>query len=241
MEKKTHVLVNEPEISIQKLADYMAGSERAKRSLSTNLKYKPIARLVQHQEARLVISKFFVKGKTDANELAETSEFIRNKLADDDFDILVNEANAGYVARVSQILGDLNLPKANLPFAQKTGPFNINGVKLTFRPQIYLDRTAKGNKPKRGALMFRYAKGKALNPQIAKYQSAGIFGVLREFVSPEAVDEFERGLCVTVDAHTGEVHPAQGDAINDFKNMKAALATLAERWPVIKPPPKAVL
>lgn len=241
MQKKTHYLVKEPEISLRYLADYMAGSERARRTLETSLKYRPIARLVQHQEAKLVITSHIVGGKADARELKEQSEYIRNKLADDDFDVIVNEANAGYVERVSQIIGDLSLPKANLAFAPKYGSLSINGVKLRFNPQIALDRIARGNKQKRGALIFRYAKGVALKHSVAKYQSAAIYGAMRSLADKDTIDEIDRGLCLTVDAYSGNVYPAAGDAATDYANMCALLTVLAERWPVIKPPANAIV
>jgi hypothetical protein len=241
MEKNTHVLVKSPEISLRYLADYMASSERARRSLESSLKYRPIARLVQHKEAKLIITSHLVDGKADAHELKEKSEYIRNKLADDDFDLIVNEANAGYVERVSQIIGDLNLPNANLAFAPKFDPIEINGVKVRFNPQIALDRITKTNKPRRGALIFRYAKGKALKPSIAKFQSAAIYGVLREVAGKDDARDVERGLCLTVDAYEGKVHEAAGDAATDYANMRALLLTLAERWPAIKPPTNAVI
>lgn len=229
MAQKTHVLVKEPEISVRYLADYMAASERARRTLEITFKYRPIARLVQHQEAKLVVASHIVGGKANAADLKDKSEYIRNKLADDDFEVLVNEANAAYVERVSQIIGGLELPKANLSFAPKYDAMLINGVRLRFNPQITLDRVTKTNKPKRGALIFRYAKGKPLKPVVAKYQSAAVFGVMREIAGKENCDEIERGLCLTVDAYAGEVHEAAGDAATDYANMRALLLTLAER------------
>ncbi len=240
MVNKTHILVNEPEISVRYLADYMAASERKKRSIISDSKYRPAARMIQHREARSVLTTFFVAGKTNASELKERSEFIRNKLADDDYDIAVNEANAGYLERVSQILGDLKLPNANLSIAPKWEPQKINGVKLRFSPHILLDRTGKKNQNQRGALMFRYAKNTPLNPIIAAYQSAAIFGILRD-ISDKDAEEVDKPLCVTVDAFTGTVYPADGKAATSYLNMKAALASIAERWPNIKPPPGAVL
>jgi len=241
MIKKTHVMVNKPEISVRYLADYMAASERTRRTIASSIKFRPIARLIQHTEARAALTDFFVGGKTDANELIAKSEFIRNKLADDDFDLTVNEANADYLARVSQILGDLTLPDANLSFAHKFEHPAINGVTVKFSPHIVLDRITKTNKTKRGALMFRYSKGKPLNKSVAKFQSAAIFGVLRDVTAQTDSDEAEKALCLTVDAYTGAVYPAQGDAATDYLNMKAALSSIAERWDKIPPPKNAVL
>jgi hypothetical protein len=240
MGNKTHILVNEPEISVRYLADYMVASERKKRSIISDCKYRPAARMIQHREATVVLTGFFVSGKTNAAELKERSEFIRNKLADDDYDLAVNEANAGYLERVSQILGDIKLPSANLTISPKWQPKKINGVQLRFSPHILLDRVGKKNKKQRGALMFRYAKGVPLKWEIAAYQSAAIFGVLRE-ISEKDAEEVDKPLCITVDGFSGIVYPADGKATTYYLNMKAALASIAERWPNIKPPLGAIL
>lgn len=39
---------------------------------------------------------------------------------------------------------------------------------------------------------------------------------------------------MTVDGYPGIVYPAVGRAMSDWLNMKAALTTIAERWPAIK-------
>lgn len=104
-----------------------------------------------------------------------------------------------------------------------------------------MDRITKTNKPKRGALIFRYAKGQALKQSVAKFQSAAIYGVLREIAGKDNAAEIERGLCLTVDAYAGKVQEAAGDAATDYANLRALLLTLVERWPVIKPPKGAVI
>lgn len=241
MSKKTHVMVNKPEISVRYLADYMAASERSRRTIVSNIKFRPIARLIQHKEATLALTEFIVSGRTDAAELKAKSDYIRSKLADDDFELIVNEANADYLARVSQILGDLCLPSANLSFSQSVHSTIINGVKVKFSPHILLDRRTRTNKTKRGALMIRYAKGKPLNPPVAKFQCAAILGLLRDTTLQSDEDEADKALCLTVDAYAGQVYSAQGDAATDYANMKAALASIAERWDKIPPPKNAVI
>ena len=196
--------------------------------------------MIQHKEAMIVLTGFFVSGKTNASELKERSEYIRNKLADSDFDTAVNDSNAGYLERVSQILGDIKLPNANLTIAPQWQPPKINGVKLRFSPHLLLDRIGKKNQTQRGALMFRYAKNNPLNPEVAAYQSAAIFGILREMSDKDA-DEIDKPLCVTVDGFTGTVFPADGKAASRYLNMKAALDSIGERWPAVKEPLNAIL
>ena len=240
MSKPTHVEVKEPRITIRRLADYMAASEQAKRSIAQSCKYRPIARVIQHHEAQLVIANSIRAGSPDKDKLLERAEFIRNKIADDDFEAAVNDHNAGYVERFAAVVAELQLPDADiLPFTE-FAPLDVNGVSLRLRPHLRLRRLTRTNKTKSGALMLRYAKGKALPPAVAAWQSAGIFGFLRAIQEDEAA-EADKALCITLDAYQAATYEAPGNAVYLFNEMKAACAAIAERWPAIKPPKNAVL
>jgi hypothetical protein len=237
---KTHVEVTEPEISVRYLADFMAASERKRRSIVEGCKYRPIARLVQHKEATIAISGAIQKGPLDAEALKEKAKFIRNKLADDDFEALTNEVNADYVEKFSEVVATIKLPDADVFPGKAFSPFKINGVKVRFSPHLLLRRIDRSNKQRRGAFMLRYAKGKPLAPAVGGFQSAAAFGILKEYDAEEGA-EADKTICVTLDAFTGELYPAPSSAVSMFTNMKAACQTIAERWPNIKPPKGAVL
>jgi hypothetical protein len=238
--KKTHVEIKEPTISVRYLADYMAGSERKKRTIAEGCKYRPLARILQHQEAQAVVTGSFLNG-IDTAELKARSNAIRNKLADDDFDALTNEANADYVKQFAAVADGVNLPVANIEPGNNFPPVHINGVKVSFRPHLSLSRpNPKTNKLMRGAMMLRYAKGKALPSEIADYQSAAIFGLIG-MLSDKVEAEVEKGLCLTFDAYSGNLYRAPGASLTRWTNMMAACESIAERWPNIKPPKNAVL
>lgn len=240
MEQKTHREVPEAEISVRYLADFMAASERARRSIVEDCKYRPIARLVQHKEAMITISGAIQKGALDQQALKDKANFIRNKLADDDFEALTNEVNADYVEKFSEVVASIKLPDAEVLPGKVFPPFKINGVKVRFSPHLLLRRMDKSNKQRRGAFMLRYAKGKALAPAVGGFQSAAAFGLLREY-APEEGSEVDKTICVTLDAFTGVLYPAPGASVSMFANMKAACLTIAERWPNIKPPKGSII
>jgi uncharacterized protein YqiB (DUF1249 family) len=52
--KKTHTEVKQPQISIPRLADYMAASEQGKRTIAQSCKYRSTVRVTQHNEAKAV-------------------------------------------------------------------------------------------------------------------------------------------------------------------------------------------
>src|SRR5436305_1286263 len=82
--------------------------------------------------------------------------------------------------------------------------------------------------------MLRYAKGKALDPNVGGYQSAAAFGLLKDYLTEEDT-EADKSICITLDAFNGTLYAAPGAAITMFANMKAACQTMAERWPNVPP------
>jgi hypothetical protein len=238
MEQKTHYAITEPEISVRYLADFMAASERRRRSIVEGCKYRPIARLVQHKEAMVTIAGAIQKGPLNPQALKEKADFIRNKLASDDFEALTNEVNADYVEKFSEVVASIKLPDAEVMPGKVFPPFKINGVKVRFSPHLLLRRIDKSNKQRRGAFMLRYAKGKPLPPTVGGFQSAAAFGLFKNYLAEEG-SEPDKSICVTLDAFTGELYPAPGASASMFANMKAACLTIAERWPNIKPPKDA--
>lgn len=240
MEQKTHREVPKPEISVRHLADFMAASERSRRTIVEGCKYRPIARLVQHREATVAISGAIQKGSLTSQDLKAKADFIRSKLASDDFEALTNEVNADYVETFSEVVASIKLPNAEVLPGKVYPPFKISGVKVRFSPNLLLRRIDRSNKQRRGAFMLRYAKGKALASVVGGYQSAAAFGLLKDYDSEEGAD-VDKSICVTLDAFTGQLYPAPGSALTMFANMKAACQTIAERWPNIKPPNGAVI
>ena len=75
--KKTHTEVKQPQISIPRLADYMAASEQAKRTIAQSCKYRAIARVVQHDEAKAAISSHMLDGSKGVAGLKERAATIR--------------------------------------------------------------------------------------------------------------------------------------------------------------------
>jgi len=240
MPDKTHREVKNPQISARYLADFMAASETAKRTIVRKCKYQAIARVVQHNEAKANVAKFLREGKEDVSGLKAEAQRIRDRMADSDFDRDVYDHNADYIDRFALAYAFLDMPEAELLIPGKVVAIEFGGTKVTADLSLRLRRLTRTNKVRVGAAMLRYAKGKMLPPEVAEWQSAFIHGYLIAIgVEPGA--EAELKLCVTIDAYAGSAHAAPTDAVQRFNNMKAACATIAERWPKIPPPPNAVL
>ncbi len=239
-DKRTHREVKEPQISARYLADYMAASEQAKRTIVRGCKYQPIARVIQHDEAKISISNYLLDENKEVGQLKEKAKSLRGRLADSEFERDLFDHNADYIERFAKVLSKVELPDADRLPVGKLLALNINGVRVTIELQFKLRRLTRTNKVRVGGGMLRYKKGRALPEEVGLWQSAFLLGYLGA-VGLEEEAEPEGKLCITLDAFSGVAHGAPTDAVSRFNNMKAACASIAERWPQIPPPNNAVL
>jgi hypothetical protein len=114
VDQKTHREVKQPQISVRHLADYMAASEQARRTIVRASKYQPIVRLVQHDEAKQAVGKFIRSGTSDVAALKAAAQRLRDRMADSDFDRDVLDHNADYIDRFAGVASKLELPKAEI-------------------------------------------------------------------------------------------------------------------------------
>lgn len=218
-----------------------AGSrERARRSIIQGCKYRSTARVIQHNEAKAIITNFVTSENPQIDELIAKSAWIKAKLADDPFEAEVNKHNGDYVARFADIFPSLVMPDAALSDAQDMPTLTLAGVRISVEMQFRLRRVTKTNKVRIGGAMLRYAKGKPLPLPAGEWQSAYLFGYLG-VIQFEAEAQPEQKLCITIDAQSGNVIPAPSNSVERFKEMEAACATIAERWPNVDPPTGAIL
>lgn len=238
-QQKTHREVKDAQMSGRHLADYMAASDQRRRSIIRECKYQPIARIVQHDEAKRAISDFLC-GDGDLTALTAKAQALRDRLTDDDFERDVLDYNADYIASFVAAYPKVELPAADMLHPGSTVTMVISDVKV--RPEIHfrLRRLTKTNKIRVGAGMLRYSKGKALALPNGEWQSALLLGYLREKGFKDGAEP-EGKLCITLDAVTGACHPAPSNSIKRFNDIKAACQTIAELWPNIPAPLNAIL
>lgn len=233
----THREVKNPQISARDLADYMAAGtrERAKRTIIRNSKYRSLARIVQHDDAKMIISKFFLSENQEVSDLEEKAEWVRNKIADSQFEEDVNAHNADYIKRFAKVFEEMSLPKFQLAPPGQVPPLTLGGVRVTTELCFRLRRLTKTNKIRIGGAALRYAKGKALDPLSGEWQAGYLHGYLSQ-VKHEDAAQAERSLCIVIDAYSGVAYAAPSDSVTRFNEMEAACATIAERWAKVEPP-----
>jgi hypothetical protein len=239
MSEATHRVVRKPRMDARHLAEYMAASDRARRSIIQRCKYQRIAQVVQHSEARLAVGKL-VRGETDLDAIGARADALRQRIATNDFERTLWDTNADYLARVASVWNRVSLPAGEITTAGDALRAELNGVAIKVELVARVSRLTRTNRTLIGGLALRYSKGKAVDPDEASWQSAIIFGALAD--SAEALNAAaEKRLCLTLDAYAGAIFDAPSDAVTRYKNAAAACATIADGWDNVAPPKGAVL
>jgi len=239
-DKPTHRLVESPKLSGRYLADYMAASERRRRTIIRDCKYRKIAQVINHQLAKAFIADFLKKGSQQPSELNDEADRLRNMMADTPFYRDVYDNNADFLQAYADTFDSSKLPTAEIVPFDEDFKIDLNGVNLNPDIKLALQRTTKTNRLRTGLFTIRYAKNKPLDEETGLWQSSILFGC-RKMIDTEDETAAEQKLCVTLDACTGKMIEAPGDALSRFQNVEAACQSISERWDSVEPPPGAVL
>lgn len=237
--KKTHREVKNPRLSDNKLADYMAASEQARRGILRSCKYQAKTAVIQHQDARKIVAESILNGKLDVAGLANKLAVYEGKITDTDFEAEVKQHNVDYIKSVIQMGAD-GIKGTDFVRCKTQKKLDFNGTEISFFPDVLVARTNQRNNRKIGAINLRYSKSAKLPEATAEWQSALMFGVLRDEPFEEESTP-ELALCQTFDGFNGKIYGAPSNAVYLFKEMKAACIGIALQWPNILPPPGAIL
>lgn len=240
-EQKTHILRQNPGMSLRMLADYMAASEQAKRSILTKCKFAPKAAVIQHRDAQESISDRLSRLDATDEDVENRIETLRSGLQATPFEIEVAEHNADYLEHFLENRISLPTKAQQILKGDKMPSLMIEGVSISCSPHIILRRTNRRNVPKIGLGFFRYSKGKSLPKDIADWQNAIAFGYLKTKLEQGLAEtDPEKELCAVFDIWGARTHVAPNNSVYRFNEVKAACAGIGQRWAQIPPPPNAI-
>lgn len=238
--QKTHQETKPPQIPARHLADYMAASETTKRRIVRDCKYPPTARILHHDEARAIIGRFLREAGATIGTLTGEARTLRDRAAGNEPDRELLDRNADYVERFAAVVERLILPNAERLAAEDFQAVEFHGLRVPFELQIGFRRLARTNRVRTGGAMLRYSRNKPLPAEVAAWQSALLFGALRDETRGFDGDP-ELQLCITIDAWLGIAYRAPSDAVRRYGQIVSACASIMERWPNVRPPEGAVL
>lgn len=233
--KKTHRLVASPEITLPKLAEYMAASDQARRTILRNCKYASIARYMQHKIAKKTLASHIEEGNPLPGDLSDKAEQIRHMLADTDFEQQTFDQNADYVDAFGKASHSFDLSGITLNATEQTFDKGFNGTLVKSRPDLLTSRTTQANTQKIGGGMFRFSKSGAVSADVAEFQAAFMFGYFGEHPFIEEAKP-EAALSFVLCANSGSTYTTPNKPIYKYNEMKAVCSDIAEKWDNVEPP-----
>lgn len=237
----THRHVKTPKVNSRHLSDYMVASERTRRTIIRDCKYRKIARSIQHDRAKSFVANSLRSGQICPETLKAEGQRLLDMMADSDFDRTTLDVNGDFLIAYGATFSMSTFPNtAEITEAPFTFKASINGVEVNPDIRFGVQRVTRTNRLRTGLGTMRYAKGKPLAEETGAYQSSILFGC-RKMIDVQDEAAPEERLCVTLDCVTGRFIPAPTDATRRFQNMQAACATIAERWDNIEPPEGAII
>lgn len=219
----------------------MVASERVRRTIIRDRKYRKIARAIQHDRAKTYITNALRSGTVSGETLKAEGGRLHAMMADTQFDRDTLDVNGDFLIAYGEVFDMGSFPKtAEICDAPHNFVAHISGVEVNADIRFGVRRITKTNRQRTGLGTIRYAKNKPLDEEVGAYQASALFGC-RKMIDMDDESTPEEKLCLTLDCATGRFIPAPSDATRRFQNMEAACATIAERWDNIEPPEGAVI
>lgn len=116
----------------------MAASAQRKRTVLREAKYRPVARVLQHTEARATIAAWLRNGEGDTGVLKERADWFRSRMTTSDFEAQQNQHNADYVDTFSEVCAKLAIPPCEMQAAPGKQTVNLNGTNIVHHPDLVL-------------------------------------------------------------------------------------------------------
>lgn len=116
----------------------MAASAQRKRTVLREAKYRPVARVLQHTEARATIAAWLRNGEGDTGVLKERADWFRSRMTTSDFEAQQNQHNADYVDIFSEVCAKLAIPPCEMQAAPGKQTVNLNGTNIVHHPDLVL-------------------------------------------------------------------------------------------------------
>ena len=229
------LLVSDPVLSVNKLAEYIISRAARQRALLHGRKYPNPEFSVGmfHHEATYAIQRYLADGAIDPSVLENALNTLNQKTPDKIGTIRRINSNIERLERFGVMLDDIDLRGAHA----EAGPdvqasMSISGVKISVRPEIILHGTGPKGQSLVGAIKLQLSGSSRFDTEAAGYVSA----VVQEFCKRTLVRNGEivhAPFCQVIDVANGIVYPGVKATTQRMKDVEAECLNIAALWPTI--------
>lgn len=226
--------VNQPELSVNKLAEYIISKGARQRKLLHDRKYPdPDFQMgMFHREASEAVRKYIADGCVDAVPIGNSIAALKQQAPEKLGTIRRLNANVDAMERFLEMLDDIHIagePELGAHTAEK---ITIHGVKISVRPEIIVRGSGPKGKKLVGAIKLHFTKSFPMTDESAGYVSA----IVQEYCKVHLLGSDETlfsDYCQVIDIGCGKVFPGVKSTTARMKDVAAECQNIAALWPTI--------
>lgn len=226
--------INQPRISVNKLAEYMVSKAARQRKLLRDRKFPdPEFQMgMYHKEATEGVASYLVSDQISTQSIDNAIALIRQQAPAKIGTQRRLTQNIEAMERFLDMLDDIDFNGATAALGSNTAPkLTYHGVEVSVRPEIVLRGSVKG-RAVLGAVKLHFAKTFEMTDETAGYVSAAV----QEYCQRHLVSDGEQvypAYCQVFDIGCGKVFPGVKSTKARLKDIEDTCRNIADIWPNI--------
>lgn len=227
--------LKDPELSVNKLAEYVCSRANRQRRLLYERKYPDpeFSPGMFHREAAEAVSKYIADGCIDASGIAAKHASLSQMKPDKIGTARRINSNIDALERFMDMLDDIDLHGAQAALGPHTSEkLTYHGIKISVRPEIILRAEGPKGKQLVGAAKLHFTKSHCHDGESAGYVSA----MVQEYLTRHVIEGDEivaSHLCPVIDVGGGKVFPGVKAITKRLKDIEAECQNIKALWPTI--------
>ncbi|WP_165253344.1 hypothetical protein [Paludisphaera soli] len=217
-----------PRFTLNAFMRYLSANASGRRSITLRQKYPSRHQEVYYDAAADVLRRFIADGMGDSSIL----EGGMAAIAESAPEVVVPH----HIRANVEVVEAFRDPRPKLHFgglapSSAAGPQSslfVAGVELVIRPEVLLEGLVDGE-ARGGALKFYFSKGHSLTRSAASYGALLLKRYCEEGLPGDAI--VLNKLCIICDVRAAEIHHAPEATMRREREIEAACAEIALRWP----------
>lgn len=226
--------VNQPELSVNKLAEYIVSKGARQRRLLYSRKYPDpdFSMGMFHREASDAVKRYIADGCVDAIPVENQVSILKQLAPEKMGTIRRVNANIDALERFLDMLDDIHILGEPSLAENSAEKITIHGVKISVRPEIIVRGPGPKGKKLVGAIKLHFTKTFPMTDESAGYVSA----VVQEYLKSHYLAEDETlasEFCKVIDIGCGKVFPGVKATTARMKDVSAECQNISGLWPTI--------
>jgi hypothetical protein len=228
---------NKPNISVNKLGEFLTASAKRQRRILQQLKYPKASRYgaTAYQETREAIKRYFLND-FNFKTIEDVIDDLENKIASSDW----NQDMIDSSIEALELIADSDHSSLSdfifEPYNGSNPRMNIEGVEVSVYPDLVIRSKGKGNNFV-GALKIHITKNFKLDIEGSKYIAAIIYAFVEKDIMGKS-ETVKQKLCVSYDVFSDTFVECPVSVKRRWEDIEAGCKNIVAIWDTIEKPIK---